>query len=206
MRACMSDPERLIKTLDSIVRSEPFKVSVAESSLVVFAQLSPVAEEKINSKEMSHQPLSISRRHAAKNGNSEQQYSESNDTLGGNNSQRRRRRKLSPKLFPPSPFSLFFPLPLYLIPLSLSVSLVMSHLLSFTRGAACQGRLEAAEPAPRQPSYSINIVTAEEPPVLTSPARAETIEKEETSLGLTPRVTSRNPFQDETKPHLTKQS
>lgn len=67
------------------------------------------------------------------------------------------------------------------------------------------GQIRSGEPAPRQPSYSINIVTAEEPPVLTSPRSAKTIEKRRRHEPDT-RVTSRNPFQEEMKPHLTKQS
>lgn len=58
---------------------------------------------------------------------------------------------------------------------------------------------------PRQPSRSINIVTAEELPVLTSPRSAKTIERRKRHKPDT-QVTSRNPFHEETKPHLTKQS
>lgn len=58
---------------------------------------------------------------------------------------------------------------------------------------------------PRQPSRSINIVTAEELPVLTSPQSAKTIERRKRHKPDT-QVTSRNPFHEETKPHLTKQS
>lgn len=58
---------------------------------------------------------------------------------------------------------------------------------------------------PRQPSRSINIVTAEELPVLTSLRSAKTIERRKRHKPDT-QVTLRNPFHEETKPHLTKQS
>lgn len=89
-------------------------------------------------------------------------------------------KKNSPQNFPHRHFAVF-PSPASSDPsVSLRLTRDVTPAIIHTR-RALSGQIRSGEPAPRQPSYSINIVTAEEPPVLTSPARAETIEGEETS-------------------------